>query len=159
MKKLEDFDIESFLSLHDYADEKRKSRRKGPGGTQEFFTPYELVKKMCDNISDEEWSDSTKTFLEPCFGNGQFLLYIIYMRLIHGVDIKDILSTIYGVELVESNVKQTKDRIFELLDNLCILYNRDELLKIIDRNLVCSDLFEWDFDNWCKLENVKNKNK
>ena len=30
--------------------ETRLARRKGSGGTQEFFTPSSLVSKMCDKI-------------------------------------------------------------------------------------------------------------
>ena len=65
------FNIEQFLNLQGYATDERKSRRKGSKGTQEFFTPYEIVKKMGDKISEEDWIDTTKTFCDPCFGNGQ----------------------------------------------------------------------------------------
>ena len=73
--------IQDILSLNGYVNNVRLSRRKTGINTQEFFTPYEIVKKMCDKVSDEEWKDPNKTFLEPCFGNGQFCLYIIYKRL------------------------------------------------------------------------------
>ena len=43
-------DIEKFLSLETYNTEERLLRKKGAGGTQEVFTPYVLVKKMCDKI-------------------------------------------------------------------------------------------------------------
>ena len=39
-------------------------RRKGSGGTQEFFTPYSIVKKMCDSISEKDWSNPDKTFCD-----------------------------------------------------------------------------------------------
>ena len=72
------FDIEKFLDLTGY-EETRKDRRKSKEiNSQEFFTPYSIVKRMCDKVSDEDWSDPNKIFLEPCFGNGQFILYIIY---------------------------------------------------------------------------------
>ena len=51
------FDIESFLDLTNYA-ESRESRRKGAGSTQEFFTPYSIVKRMCDKVSDEQLGNS-----------------------------------------------------------------------------------------------------
>ena len=47
------FNIEQFLDLTGY-EETRKDRRKGIGGTQEFFTPYSIVKKMADGNSDVE---------------------------------------------------------------------------------------------------------
>ena len=44
------FNIEQFLSLDEYVNDVRKSRRKssdGNKGSQEFFTPYSIVKRMC----------------------------------------------------------------------------------------------------------------
>ena len=140
--------IEQILNIDNYATDERKARRKGPKGTQEFYTPYSIVKRMCDKISDDDWIDPEKTFLEPCFGNGQFILYIIYRRLQANIDWKTTLKTLYGVELVESNVDETYERIFDLLDKMNIDYDKDEALKIMHENLVCSDFFEWDFENW-----------
>ena len=98
------FNIEQFLDLSGYATDERLSRRKGTNSTQEFFTPYSIVVKMCDKISEEDWSDPEKTFCEPCFGNGQFILAIIYKRLMAGVDLMTTLKTLFGVELMEDNV-------------------------------------------------------
>ena len=72
---MQEFDIEDFLSLDGYDTDIRKSRRKNSKvNSQEFFTPYSIVKKMCDKISEEDWSNPYKTFCEPCFGNGQWSL-------------------------------------------------------------------------------------
>ena len=48
--------IEQLLDLTNYATNTRVARRKGSGGTQEFFTPYSIVKQMADKIPDDEWS-------------------------------------------------------------------------------------------------------
>ena len=37
--------IQQLLNIDKYATEERKSRRKGSKSTQEFFTPYEIVKR------------------------------------------------------------------------------------------------------------------
>ena len=58
------FNIEQFLSLDGYDNDVRKARRKGAGGTAEFYTPYSFVKRMCDKVSDEDWADPKKTFLD-----------------------------------------------------------------------------------------------
>ena len=142
--------IEHLLDLTDYATETRKVRRKGSKSTQEFFTPYDIVKRMADKVPEEDWADPTKTFCEPCFGNGQFVLYIIWNRIQHGVDYLTAIKTCYGVELMQDNVKETYERIFKLLDLLEIYYDKNEVLDILKKNLVCSDFFEWDFENWCK---------
>ena len=139
--------IEQILDLSNYSDS-RQERRKGAGGTQEFFTPYEIVKRMADKISEEDWKDPNKTFLEPSFGNGQFILYIIYKRLHSRVDWKTTLETLYGVELMEDNVQECKERILDLLDKLQIKYDKELALQIMDRNLICHDFFTWNFEEW-----------
>ena len=151
------FNIEQFLDLSNYATEERVARRKGSKSTQEFFTPYDIVKKMCDKISDEDWSDPDKTFLEPCFGNGQFVCYILWNRLRHGVHWKTALETLYGVELMQDNVEETKQRVHELLKNISSEYDPKTADEIMNRNFVCSDFFKWDFENWCPLKEEKKK--
>ena len=151
------FNIEQFLDLSGYATDERLSRRKGSNSTQEFFTPYSIIKKMCDKISEEDWSDPEKTFCEPCFGNGQFILAIIYKRLMAGVDLMTTLKTLFGIELMEDNVQETKDRILDMLDKMEIEYHRPSVMKILNKNLVCSDFFKWDFENWCPIKEYKNE--
>lgn len=152
--------ISNILDLANYS-EHRKDRRKGGNGTQEFFTPYEIVKKMCDKVSDKDWSNPNKTFCEPCFGNGQFILYIIYKRLHSRVDWKTTLETLYGVELMEDNVQECKERILDLLDKLKIKYDKELALQIMDRNLICHDFFTWNFNEWREMteEEIKLSKK
>ena len=149
--------IEQILNIDNYATETRKERRKNNKNgksTAEFFTPYEIVKKMAEKVSEEVWADPTKTFCEPCFGNGQFLLYIIWKRLTCGIEVKQVFETLYGVELMADNVAETKERIFNLLNTMQVKYNKEEIQQILDEHLVCSDFFEWDFENWKKKEAV-----
>ena len=154
------FDIQKFIDI-DYTTEDRKSRRKGSDGTAEFFTPFSIVKKMCDKVSEEDWADPDKTFCEPCFGNGQFVIYIIWNRLQHGIDWKTALETLYGVELMQDNVAECKDRICEMLTNICEDFNEDEARLIMDSQLVCHDFFTGDFENWREYteEELKKKTK
>ena len=58
--------IEQLIDIP-YATEVRVARRKGKKSTCEFFTPYEIVKKMADKIPESTWADPTKTFCDPCF--------------------------------------------------------------------------------------------
>lgn len=150
--------IEQFLDITDYATETRKSRRKNSSvNSQEFFTPYSIVKRMCDKIDERDWADPQKTFCEPCFGNGQFVVYIIWNRIQHGIDWRTALETLYGVELMQDNVYETHGRIIKLFDALGIDYDEDVAMDIMLRNLVCSDFFEWNFNEWRKYTSEELK--
>ena len=152
------FNIENFLDLEGYDTNTRVSRRKGNSkSTQEFFTPYSIVKRMADKIPEEDWSNSDKTFCEPCFGNGQFVIYIIWNRLQHGIDWKTTLETCYGVELMQDNVYETHGRIIKLFDELGIDYDEDVAMDIMLRNLVCHDFFTWNFEEWRPYTNDELK--
>ena len=35
-----------------------------------------------------------------------------------------------------------------LLHNMNIKFDESKAMKIMDHNLVCSNFFDWDFDNW-----------
>ena len=103
---------------------------------------------MADKTPRESWADTTKTFIDPCFGSGNILMYIIWNRIEHGIDWVTALRTCYGVELMPDNVQEAKDRIIELLKSLNIDFNEQEARDIMNHNLVCSDFFKWDFENW-----------
>lgn len=148
---INNFSIENFLDLTNYVTDARKKRRKGGkfgGGSQEFFTPYSIVKRMADKIPDSDWADPTKTFLESSFGSGQFVVYIVWNRIQHGIDWETALKTLYGVELMFDNVQECHDRVIDLLTKLGIEFDERTARKIMEKNLVCSDFFKWDFENW-----------
>ena len=140
--------IEQLLDLTNYATDTRVARRKTGKKTNEFFTPYSIVKRMCDKIPEEDWADPTKTFLESSFGNGQFVVYIVWNRIQHGVDWQTALKTLYGVELQLDNVIECHDRVIDLITKLGIEFDERTARKIMKKNLVCSDFFKWDFEHW-----------
>ena len=136
--------IKEFID-RDYVTDVRKNRRKV---TQEFFTPYSIIKRMCDKIPDDEWADQEKTFLEPCIGDGNIVCYIVWNRIQHGVDWQTALKTLYGLELMHDNVIECHDRVIDLLTKLGIEFDERTARKIMKKNLVCSDFFKWDFEHW-----------
>lgn len=107
----------------------------------EFFTPDSICNQMIDYVPQEILSDPTKTFLDPTCGNGQILVNILKRRLANGISKKDAISTLYGVELMEDNVKLCRKRLEEILET-------SEHNNIIEHNIVCHDFFDWDFENW-----------
>ena len=152
--------IEQLLNIDNYATEERKSRRKGSKSTQEFFTPYEIVKKMCDKVPKEDWADPDKTWLEPAQGNGQFTIFILYRR-IHEYNIpwRKALETMYTVELMEDNVQESRQRVHELLRNIAPDYDHKIADEIMDMNFIVHDFFTWDFENWCEKKEEKKLTK
>ena len=128
------FSIEQFLDLSNYVNLTRANRRKGSGGSQEFFTPYSIVKRMCDKIPYSDWEDPTKTFLESSFGNGQFVVYIVWNRIQHGIDWQTALKTLYGLELMHDNVLECHDRVIDLLTKLGTEFDERTASKIMKKN-------------------------
>ena len=155
---INNFSIEQFID-HNYITDVRENRRRGNNGTQEFFTPFSIVQRMCNKIDDETWSDSSKTFLESSFGNGQFVVYIVWNRIQHGIDWETALKTLYGVELMADNVIETQDRVIDLLAKLGIEFDERTARKIMKKNLVCSDFFKWDFEHWRPIPDKPKKSK
>ena len=157
---INNFNIEQFLSLEGYSDS-REDRRKGSGGSAEFFTPYSIVKKMCDKIPESDWADPNKTWLEPSMGNGQFILMILYRR-IHEYKIPWMvaLKNVYGVELMQDNVEECRERVHELLRNISSDYDPDIADLIMDKNFVCHDFFTWNFEEWREMtdEEIRKAN-
>lgn len=147
-----DFNIEQFLSLEGYDTEVRKSRRKTGKSTNEFFTPYSIVKKMSDKIAKEDWANPQKTFSDPAAGNGQFILFILYRR-IHEYNIpwQTALETTYSVELMEDNVQEQRQRVHELLRNISPEYDPEIADEIMAKNFVVHDFFTWNFNEWREM--------
>ena len=79
---------------------------------QEVFTPHELCLQMIRDIPEEKLRDPTTTFLDPSCGDGNFL-YAIHQVLTedYGHTSEDVMSRLYGVELMEDNVAEAKRRL------------------------------------------------
>ena len=57
---------------------------------------------------------------------------------------------------MQDNVIETKSRIYKLLDALDALnvqYDINIVQPILDKNLVCSDFFLWNFEEWKPYKN------
>lgn len=120
--------------------------------TAEVFTPTPLVQEMLDNLPQDLFEDSTKTFLDPSCGDGQFLSEVVIRKMEKsGCTLEQALSTTYGVELMEDNVKLCKER-------LAGPNPTQKILDILDKNIVCADALKYDYsfgepvgiEVWCK---------
>ena len=138
-----DYDKNYTFSTEEDTVERDRDRVKKNG---EVFTPSSIVEKMMDMVSDESvWSDPAKKFIDPTCGNGNILIGILRRRLANGVSPKDAVSTLYGIELMEDNVILARKRIAEEIGT-------HEYDDIIEHNIVCSDFFKWDLENWKSTE-------
>ena len=107
--------------------------------TAEVFTPTPLVQEMLDNLPQDLFEDPTKTFLDPSCGDGQFLSEVVIRKMERsGCTLEQALSTTYGVELMEDNVKLCKER-------LAGPNPTQEILDILDKNIVCADALKYDY--------------
>ena len=146
-RNINSFNIQKFID--NYTSSNTDTRLKRRKKTGEFYTPYSIIKRMADKIPEEDWSNPNKTFCEPTFGHGNFIIGILYRRIVeYGIDWKTALETCYGVELMQDNVYETHGRIIKLFDALGIDYDEDIAMDIMLRNLVCSDFFKWSFEEW-----------
>ena len=113
--------------------ERNKLRVKVTG---EVFTPTELVREMLEQISIDQFTDSTKTFLDPSCGDGQFLGEVLIRKMENGSTFEQALSTIYGVDLMADNVKLCQDR---------LLCGQEHLRHIVEKNIVCADALRYHY--------------
>ncbi len=102
--------------------------------TGEVFTPTELVQDMLNKIPKELLADPSKTFLDQSCGDGQFLSEILIAKVENGIDFETALSTIYGVDIMEDNVRLCQDR---------LLCGQEHLRHIVEKNIVCEDGLEY----------------
>ena len=104
--------------------------------TGEVFTPTPLVNNILNDLPKELFTDTTKTFLDPACGDGQFLSEALIRKLENGIDFETALSTIYGVDLMPDNVKLCQDR---------LLCGQEHLRHIVEKNIVEADGLEYKY--------------
>jgi len=117
--------------------ERDKLRVKATG---EVFTPTPLVQEMLAQLPLEQFTDPTKTFLDPSCGDGQFLSEALIKKMENGSTFEQALSTIYGVELMPDNVQLCRER---------LLCGQEHLRHIVECNIVEADAlrYHYRFDN------------
>jgi len=113
--------------------ERDKLRTKATG---EVFTPTALVQEILDQLPQDQFTDQTKTFLDPSCGDGQFLSEVLIRKLENNIPFDIALGTIYGVDLMPDNVQLCRDR---------LLCGQEHLRHIVEKNIVCHDALTYDY--------------
>ena len=111
--------------------------------TAEVFTPTALVQEMLDKLEEQDptlFTDPNKTFLDNSCGDGQFLSEVIIRKIEKSnCTIVQALSTTYGVDLMEDNINECKRR-------LAGPNPTPDILKILNKNIVCHDALTYDYN-------------
>lgn len=113
--------------------ERDKSRVQVTG---EVFTPTELVQEVLDQIPADQFTDASKTFLDPSCGDGQFLGEVLIRKIENGSTFEQALGTIYGVDLMQDNVDLCRER---------LLCGQEHLRHIVERNIVCHSGLDYNY--------------
>lgn len=111
----------------------------------EVFTPTWQVNQMLDKLPQEEIIDPTKTVVDitGC-GNGNFLIEVLHRRLNAGVKHIDAIRTIYGVDIMEDNIQECKQR-------LAMGSKSKKVWEILDNNIICADALDPLHKGWSKV--------
>ncbi len=119
--------------------ERNRLRKKH---TAEVFTPTYEVQKGLDDLERRKpttFTDSNEIFLDNFCGDGQILSEVIIRKMERSnCTLEQALSTTYGVELMEDNVRLCKER-------LAGPNPTQEILDILDKNIVCHDALTYDY--------------
>lgn len=95
----------------------------------EVFTPVELVNEILDNLDETLWADPNKTWLDNSCGNGNFLVEVKRRLLEEGHSLENVLGRIYGVDLMQDNVEECRER----------LDPNNEYPNIMEKNIIQAD--------------------
>jgi hypothetical protein len=110
--------------------------------TAEVFTPTPLVQEMLDKLETEDptlFSDPTKTFLDNSCGDGQFLSEVVIRKIERsGCTLEQAISTIYGVEFMEDNVNECRQR-------LAGPEPTERIWEILNKNIVHHDALTYNY--------------
>jgi len=108
----------------------------------EVFTPTNEVQRRLDKLEidySDMFRNENQTFLDNSCGDGQFLSEVVIRKMEQSnCTLEQALSTTYGVELMEDNVKLCKERLAGPKPTM-------KILKILDKNIVCADALTYDY--------------
>lgn len=148
---------EEFLKELEGDDEKLVKSKQRVKDAGEVFTPRWVVRDMLDldEIKDMSFELDT-TFLEPACGNGNFIIQILVRKLMSvsaeafDIDVARSVASIYGVDIAEDNVKETRARMMNAIkhfyaDNKMELRREIEcsLWYILYRNIILGNTLEY----------------
>ena len=110
----------------------RKSKERS-NKLGEVFTSEKLVNSSIRGIPKKEFRNPERTFLDPACGNGNFLVEILKRKLANDHNPLEALSTIYGIDIMEDNVLECRERLLKIAGE------SEEASKIVKKNIRVAD--------------------
>lgn len=139
------------------ADKQVKSKKR-VADHGEVFTSEREVNAMLDLVKDET-KRIESTFLEPACGNGNFLAEVLRRKLVIVNDwyttsqpqwernATQAIASVYGVDILEDNVAECRERLFQIIDaqytqlftDRCLVACQNVFRFILSRNILWGD--------------------
>ena len=116
--------------------------------TGEVFTPSWLVNEMLDKLPEDQWTDSSKAFIDPACGNGNILVEIVRRKIESGAQPLQALMTTYGVDIMPDNITECQQRLvrvaYELsgADSIPVTFS-----LAVRRNIKLADTLSFEIDD------------
>lgn len=139
------YSIDRFI--HSLVDDK-DATMTGRSGKQkakdfaEVTTSIDLIDKQLALLPKEMFLDLTKTVLDPCTGDGRYLMRYLYHRLPAiktADDLIQAIRTLYGIELQAVNVTRARNNLYlltaKIAEYLCVGMDYDQVHKILGGNI------------------------
>jgi type I restriction-modification system DNA methylase subunit len=123
----------------------------------EVFTPPSLIKDIISNMKPESF-EPDKTFLDPTCGNGNILVGVAIHKisLIQNHITAELLfiiaNSLYGVDIMEDNVVDSRTRLFHLFrdihNQLNLEFDGVRYATAFQHHIILCDFFkcDWEFD-------------
>ena len=105
----------------------------------EVYTPRALVIRMLRQLPVEAWIDPSKTFCDPSCGTGNFLVEVVSLKVKMGSTPLQALKTTYGVDIMQDNVDECRERLLAAAEKHSGQRRTDEWVEAVQRNVICGD--------------------
>ena len=116
--------------------------------TGEVFTPLHLVSEMLDKLPEDQWADSSKTFIDPACGNGNFLVEVVRRKIESGAQPLHALMTTYGVDIMPDNITECQQRLVRVAHELSGAGSIPVTFSLaVRRNIKLGDTLSFEIDD------------
>lgn len=116
--------------------------------TQEDFTPNHILELFASDFFSDDFKDKDKVFVDNSCGNGNMLIFVISNKLNNDISYIDTLESVYGIDLMEDNIRECHERIKQLLIDRNIDFDESKVDEILNEHIVCYDALDWNYKEW-----------